>query len=63
MIAGYHVKIEAQDGGTAYLVTWSRGELRHYRAFGEFERAQAFCESFIGTSLEHVSEGCWWASR
>lgn len=63
MHSGYYVKIEAQDGGTAYLVTWSRGELRQYRAFSNFDRAHGFCEAFIGAAPEQVSEGTWWATK
>lgn len=50
---GYWVKIEKMDGGEAFLVTYSRGEMRNYTAFGNLDRALGFAESFIGRVPDH----------
>ena len=67
MNSGYFVKIERQDQGMAFLVTWSRGELRQHRAFGLLPRAMAFAEDFIGGPLEHNVDQwggeTWWAAK
>lgn len=62
MIAGPFVKIQEQDQGNAFLVTWSRGEQHCHRAFGSLEHAKIFSEAFIGKPLELVTAGVWWAT-
>ena len=58
MITGPFVKIETQDHGSAFLVTWSKGEVVFHRAFGDLDRAQRFAEGFIGAPLvERTSFG------
>ena len=51
MRSGPFVKIETQDHGSAYLVSWSKGEVVLHRAFGNLDRAQGFAEAFIGRTL------------
>ena len=51
MQSGPFVKIEMQDHGEAFLVSWSKGEVTFYRAFGNLDRAKGFAEAFIGRTL------------
>ena len=51
MQSGPFVKIETQDHGEAFLVSWSKGEVTLYRAFGNLDRAKGFAEAFIGRTL------------
>lgn len=62
MIVGPFVKIETQDHGNAYLVTWSKGEVLLHRAFGDLDRAHRFAEAFIGKPLEQITSTVWWAT-
>jgi hypothetical protein len=67
MRSGPFVKIEMQDHGDAFLVTWSKGEVLLYRAFGDLGRAKRFAEAFIGVPLteyfDSLGAGVWEARR
>ena len=45
------IKVEPQDGGTAFLATIYNGI---NKAFSDQGRALAFAESYIGTALDKV---------
>ena len=62
MIVGPFVKIEEMDEGSAFLVTYSRGEVHSHHAFGSLDRAQGFAEGFIGKQLAQITPTVWWAT-
>ena len=67
MRSGPFVKIEMQDHGDAFLVTWSKGEVLLYRAFGDLDRAKRFAEAFIQCPLTEnfnsLGAAVWEAKR